>query len=298
MNFQQLQYLAILAQTENYTQAAKMLHITQPSLTYAIKKLEEQVDLTLFKRVGRNVRLTNSGRIFVKQSMKAINTLNQAVEQAKEAEKPQDIIKISTLRSLSTRWLPFSLKEFLSQYRNRTTPKFQFTSGAVLSQTIVKQLRAEQIDIGFCSKIDNLADIEYYPVYEQQLKFITPLGHPLAAKKAVNLKDTLDYQYITYSKAAGLHVALNQLFSICGGRPQSRFSVDEDEIVAGLVAAGFGVGIVPEMNLLATLPLKQLPIVFPKYRRFIYMATLKAHYQSPAATRFIHYIRQTNHIHY
>lgn len=137
-------------------------------------------------------------------------------------------------------------------------------------------------------------DVDYFPVYEQKLKFITPLDHPLANKNKINLKDTLDFKYITYSSNTGLCAETEQLFSICGGTPDSVFEVDEDETVAGMVAANFGVGIVPEMPILRTLDVKQIPIEFPKWHRFIYMATLKRHYQSPAALDFINFIKQNS----
>lgn len=93
MNLQQLQYLHVLAQTENYTQAAEMLHITQPSLSYAISSLESQVNIKLFEKSGRNIKLTRSGKIFVEESLAAIESLNRAIERAKKSENNKEVIK-------------------------------------------------------------------------------------------------------------------------------------------------------------------------------------------------------------
>lgn len=294
MNLQQLQYLHVLAQTENYTQAAEMLHITQPSLSYAISSLESQVNIKLFEKSGRNIKLTRSGKIFVEESLAAIESLNRAIERAKKSENNKEVIKISMLRSISSHWLPATIRKFLDDIPEEKQPSFEFESDIGFSHSILDELREEKIDVAFCSKIDNLDDVDYFPVYEQKLKFITPLDHPLANKNKINLKDTLDFKYITYSSNTGLRAETEQLFSICGGTPDSVFEVDEDETVAGMVAANFGVGIVPEMPILRTLDVKQIPIEFPKWHRFIYMATLKRHYQSPAALDFNNFIKQNS----
>ena len=260
MNLQQLQYLHVLAQTENYTQAAEMLHITQPSLSYAISSLESQVNIKLFEKSGRNIKLTRSGKIFVEESLAAIESLNRAIERAKKSENNKEVIKISMLRSISSHWLPTTIRKFLDDIPEEKQPSFEFESGIGFSHSILDELREEKVDVAFCSKIDNLDDVDYFPVYEQKLKFITPLDHPLANKNKINLKDTLDFKYITYSSNTGLCAETEQLFSICGGTPDSVFEVDEDETVAGMVAANFGVGIVPEMPILRTLDVKQIPI--------------------------------------
>jgi len=294
MNLKQLQYLHVLAQTENYTKAAAMLHITQPSLSYAITNLESQLNLKLFEKVGRNVKLTPAGKIFVNESLSAMENLNRAIERAKESDKQTETIKIAMLRSISSTWLPATIHNFLDSLPDTNKPHFEFESGIGFSHAIISKLRQEEIDIAFCSKIDTDDDIDYFPVYEQKLMFITPLGHPLAHKKKINLKDTLDYKYVTYSHSTGMRSELEHLFSICGGSPESVFEVDEDETVAGMVAANFGVGIVPDMPVLSHLNLVKIPIDFPKWHRFIYMAVLKRHYQSPACLEFINHIKAHN----
>src|SRR5699024_11638160 len=94
-------------------------------------------------------------------------------------------------------------------------PSFEFESGIGFSHSILDELREEKVDVAFCSKIDNLDDVDYFSVYEQKLKFITTLDHPLANKANINLKDTLDFKYITYSSNTGLSAEIDILFSLC-----------------------------------------------------------------------------------
>lgn len=291
MNLVQLQYLAVLAQTENYTQAAEILNITQPTLSYAIKTLETQIDATLFEKVGRNVKLTERGKIFVKESNKALEILNQAVEKIHHLDQENNSIRITSLRTLGSSFLPKLLREFLDEVHDQEI-NFEFAPTPGFSQAMIEGLRQEKYDICFCSKVDDQDDIIYYPILEQKLYLITPKNHPLANRKSINLQDTFAYPHITYANNTGLANELNHLYNLCGQHPESSYSVSEDVEVAGLVAAGFGIGIVPQLDNLDDLELKKIPIAYPQWHRFLYMAILREHYQSPAAQSFIAYVKK------
>ena len=76
MNLYQLRYFTTLAQEEHYTKAALKLHITQPSLTHAIHLLEDELDVVLFEKKGRNVVLTKYGKLFLKEIEPILNRLD------------------------------------------------------------------------------------------------------------------------------------------------------------------------------------------------------------------------------
>ncbi|MCP0887254.1 LysR family transcriptional regulator [Ligilactobacillus sp. WILCCON 0076] len=293
MNLQQLQYLSVLAQTENYTKAAKILHITQPTLSYAINNLEEQIGIQLFEKHGRSIKLTQNGKSFAAESAQALEILNQAIERARNINSTDKTIKIASLRTLNTLWLPNTIKDFLEKRSSGSIePYFDFGSGTGFSLQMTQLLREEKFDICFCSKIDDKDDIDYFPVVEQKLVLITPFDHPLANKKSIDLTETLKYNQITFSSNSGLYFELERLFSICGGTPKSIYKVEEDESVAGMVAAGFGIAVVPKMRMLDRMAVKIIPIRFPKWHRFIYMATLKKHYQNAVTQEFIDFVHQ------
>jgi Transcriptional regulator len=83
MNLDHLRYFVTLSRTENYTQTAKMLHITQPSLTKAMHSLEKEIDLPLFQRNGRNVTLTPEGRLFANSVATSLISLDKSISEAK-----------------------------------------------------------------------------------------------------------------------------------------------------------------------------------------------------------------------
>ncbi|MDN6639744.1 MAG: LysR family transcriptional regulator [Tetragenococcus sp.] len=297
MNLQQLEYLSVLAEIQNYTRAAEILHVTQPTLSYSMNNLEKELGVKLFEKHGRNVTLTDKGALFNKGTTKALQTLNNAVEKLEREQNEDNIVKISSLRTLFYSWLPNTIKEFTeSLAADEFQPNFKFANSGGYSENILNNLRAGNCDIAFCSKVNEHPDIEYFPVVEQNLVLITPLGHPLANLESINLVDTLKYKHITFAPTTGLNVELTQLFSLCGGTPESVYEVEEDEAVAGMVSGGFGIGVVPDMYILRSLPVSVIPIKFPKWHRLIYMATLKGHCQTPAGRAFIEFIKQNTHL--
>lgn len=294
MNLQQLKYLSVLAQTQNYTQAAKILSITQPTLSHSMASLESELGIQLFERQGRNVVLTKAGRLFNEGALNTLQMLHTTVEETQKFKDEKDQIILSAVRPLFHAWLPQVLKKFLESYPNPTTrPNFTFEKSGGFSPKILASLQTEHCDIAFCSKIDAYSEIDYYPILEQKFVLITPSDHPLAQRESIDLVDTLPYDQITFSVNSGLNFETTRLFSLCGGAPKSVYAVEEDEAVAGLVAAGFGIAVVPEMPVLETMPVAAIPIRFPESRRLLYMATLKRHYQNPSSQALIDFVKAT-----
>ncbi|MQS75501.1 LysR family transcriptional regulator [Companilactobacillus halodurans] len=289
MNLDHLRYFVALSRTENYTQTAKMLHITQPSLTKAIHSLEKELDLLLFQKNGRRVALTPAGKLFANSVSASLISLDKSIAEAKSFHKKKAIIRLASLRTLSVKWLPNIAQQFLKSTDNHAVD-FQFNTGTGLSPDILNDLRAKKYDVAFCSKLDDYPDLDFFPIAEQTMVCITPIDHALANKSSVSLMETLNYPQITFSKSSGLHPIMNKLFNDVGGQPISAYSVEEDQTIAGLVANGFGIAIVPNMSILQTLPVKIIPISFPNWQRILYMATLKQETQ-PDVMRFVNFVK-------
>ena len=87
-----------------------------------------------------------------------------------------------------------------------------------------------------------------------------------------------------------LYLSFGVLFLACGKQPDCIFEIDEDQTIAGFVANGFGIAVVPRMPILSSLPVSIIEIATPSWERLFYMATLKNVYQAPVVTNFKNYI--------
>ena len=106
MNLYHLRYFSTLAHIEHYTKAADILAITQPSLSYAISTLEEELGVKLFEKNGRNVTLTKYGKVFLNDVEEVLNRLDSSVNSLKLAGKGEGCIDVAFLRTLGIDFLP------------------------------------------------------------------------------------------------------------------------------------------------------------------------------------------------
>lgn len=288
MNFNHLQYFITLAKEEHYTNAAKKLSITQPSLSNAISSLENELGTYLFEKKGRNVVLTKYGKVFLEYAERTIDVLNQGVKKVKFlTSETSGIIDLAYIYTFGIRDVSLLVNDFLEEKKDKNF-KFTFSDGNTLD--IINGLKNEDYDVGFCSKIENEDDIEFIEVKREELVLITPKNHPLSKYKDIDLKDTIDYQYIAFKKNSGLRPFIDKMFEEIGQSQNIIYEVEKDESLAGLVEGNFGIAIVPKIPILDYLDVNIIKIRNPQYNRNIYLAKLKNKYLSPAVDEFIKFV--------
>ena len=295
MNLYHLRYFVTLAQLEHYTKAADILAITQPSLSYAISSLEEELGVKLFEKNGRNVTLTKYGKVFLANAEETLNRLDASINTLKLAGRGEGTIDLAFLRTLGVDFVPKIIRGFLSANEGKNI-NFNLYCDKVLTADILTGLKEKKYDLGFCSNIGNEPLIEFTPVASQELVVITPLDHPLAQKEEIRLEETLPYKQIIFKKRSGLRQIIDGLFDQIGQKPEVSYEIDEDQVAVGFVANGFGICVAPDIPIIHSLDIKILPLVSPCWQRNFYMAMLKGVYHPPVVEAFKKYvIEHTSH---
>ena len=289
MNLNQLTYFITLAQIQHYTKTAKRLDITQPSLSYAISTLEEELEVPLFERQGRNVSLTKYGEIFLEYVQRSLQILQTGVEQTREAARiPGSKLSVGYIYTQGGIFIPKVVKGFLEDQKKQI--EFYFHND--VSSSLIRDLKEERYDVIFCSKAEGEREIQFTPVGEEQLVAIVPLSHPLAEKPSVTIKELGEYPQVSFPPSSGLYLVIEELFEKEHIVPKKAFEIEEDSALAGMVAEGFGVGIVPDVPAVRNLPVKRIPIKNLKYRRYVYMGVLKNRPRSQILESFLSYIEK------
>lgn len=296
MNLLHLRYFVELAHTQHYTRAAERLCITQPSLSYAIGQLEAELGVPLFEKSGRGTVLTRYGKEFLSCAMQTLDTLDGGVQTLQRVSCGEGLIHLGLLRPLGVDFVPRLAKAFLAENPGKNI-RFTFSTGA--SGALLEGLQARQFDLVFASRPPEARGLTSVGVGRQDLVLITPRQHPLAARTTIDLADTLPYPQIFFTKGTGIRAIVEHLFETIGATPQIAYETQEDQVVAGLAAHGFGIAVVPYMDLLLKLDVKILQIVSPTWEREFCMVRDPAAYQSPAAARFWDFVlaqtgRQSN----
>lgn len=290
MNLNHLYYFRALAKEEHYTRTAKLLSITQPSLSHAISCLEEELGVQLFEKHGRNAKLTKYGKIFLRYVEQSLEMLDEGKRILMEASGVQGgFLDIGYIYTLGSHFIPEMLNHYMSE---KGENQIHFSFGQGTTRQVVDQLKEGAYDFVFSSYVEGENDLEFYPVAEEELVLIVPRDHPLAAYQSIDLQDTIQYPYIAFAKNSGLRPVINQLFSQIHGQPEIVYEGEEDSSVAGLVAAGFGIAIIPKIPLLQTMDLSILNITSPKIKRYIYLVIKKNKYLAPAAKDFAEFVKK------
>lgn len=292
MNLQHLNYFTQLALSEHYTRTAELLNITQPTLTHAINELEKELGVPLFEKNGRNVTLTSFGKEFNEQIAQALDIINRTTKDMQNISKGAGLLRIGTLRYTSLKFLPNLAKQFINLYPNLEI-QFEFSNNTGKSADLIDSLIAGQYDAVFCTKFHQSNYIDYHPVMKNKLYLITPKNHPLAQKKNIQLVDTLKYPQIWFTKSSGLRLTIEYIFGSLMSKVKIAYEVEEDESVAGLIAAGFGIGIVPDLPVLDSLDIEKLEISNVDMYRTFYLVTSKIQPVTPILQNFIQFV-ETN----
>ena len=289
MNLLHLRYFAELAKTQHYTKAAEALCITQPTLSHAINQLELELGIPLFEKQGRNVRLTFNGEQFLEYTQNALSSIDEGVDLLQSVGRGEGIIRLGLLRTLGEEFVPRLAAEFLKLQSGKNI-RFSFHTG--VTGELIEGLIERKYDLVFASKPDDELGLSSVVVNKQDLVLIVPKKHPLADKQTIDLADTLPYPQVSFTKGSGLRDIIMRLYAKIDAVPDIAYETEEDQVVAGLVAQGFGIAIVPYMDMLFRLDIKILPIVNPTWERYFYMVSDEDAFQSQAVKKFRRFVEE------
>jgi len=283
VNLHHIRYFIKLAQLEHYTKAAEALMITQPTLSQAIASLEEQLGVRLFEKEGRNIVLTKYGKVFLEYMQSAIEVFDNGVKVLQKTGVGEGRIDLGFLQTLGLDLVPELTQAFLAKHPEKDI-KFRFYTG--VTTEIIQALKDKKYDIGLCSKLEKEPELEFFPIARQELVVIVPKNHPLAEKDTIDLRETIPYPQIAFSKSSGLRPIVDGLFEKIGASYKIAYEVEVDQVIAGLVAKNFGIAVIPNMPILNYIDVKPLTITYPSFERMFYLAVLKNKYLAPVVKEF------------
>ncbi|MFD1776302.1 LysR family transcriptional regulator [Paenibacillus rhizophilus] len=268
MELRQLQYFLKVAQKEHVTRAAEELHVAQSAVSRQIRLLEQELGVDLFMQKGRNLQLTPVGQLFCKRVESILKDLDRSVAEIHEFLDPErGEIRIGFPHSMGTHLIPAIVAEFRQHYPH---VKFRFKQGTYPS--LIKDVLSGEVDLAFISPCPDSDDqLTGDVVMTEELFAILPQNHPLAEEKVIRLEQLKEEQFVLFSPGYSLRPIVWQACLKAGFTPQLAFEGGETDTIRGLVAAGMGVSLLPEMALFQTSSLQpaQVKVVEPAVTRTI-----------------------------
>ncbi|PWG61490.1 LysR family transcriptional regulator [Sediminicurvatus halobius] len=242
-----IRYFMVVAETLHFREAARRLHVAQPALSRAIKKLEDKLEVTLLARTRRHVELTAAGWAFLEGCREAGRTMDDAEARAIQASKGElgRVVVGYTDFAISGR-LPGILAAFHSRVQGANIELLRRNSHEQLDD-----LREGRIDIGFLTSPVPGDVFSHFPVQQDRYVAVVPDSHPLASRDSIPLSALQNESFVLGDSSAWRHFNphIHALCLEAGFLPRVVYETGSTDSIFGLVAARVGVSIYPEREL-------------------------------------------------
>lgn len=286
MTLDQLYYFRKLAELQYFSKAANELYISQPSLSYSIKKLEKELGTTLFQKSGRNVVLTKHGKDFYKCVVDVLTRLEDGVAMLRQSIADESgKISIAVLPVVPGDFIPKNVRSFIGLY-----PNIQFDIFTCIeNKQIIDGLNDGTYDIGFCHKVLNESELTFVPVIKNQLVVVAKSDSNLFKKEKLTISDLRKLPLITYRESNPIGLFIRSLFTEQNIVPNIVFSFDEEMTITEMVTEDFGVAVLADKPILHSY-LSVIPLDIQTEPPVLYLAYHKNSHHSANTYNFIRHI--------
>jgi LysR family transcriptional regulator, hydrogen peroxide-inducible genes activator len=287
MEFHQLRYVCAIADTGNFSRAAERCQITQPSLSQQVLKLEEELGTKLFDRLGRSIRLTEAGRAFIPRA----RTILEQMEAARSSAADQN----TDLRgSVAVGVIPTVAPYLIPSYAARFAKKYPDAKLRIVEDTtsvLVESLRDLSIDVAILALPLRHKELELFPIRTEPLFAALSTHHPRASAKSLALKDLRGESFVMLRDG---HCFRDLSIDTCTRAritPHIAFESGQFSSLLGMVAAGIGVSLVPEMAIDRNVACRYVRLSDPQATRTIVTAVLRGRSFNRVQQAFVSGIR-------
>lgn len=288
MTLLQLQYFTVLSETLHYTRASEKLHISQPSLSYAIGELEKDLGVKLFQKENRKVALTAYGQQFLSYVEKSLALLSEGEQVIRQmVENAPQIVNFGYFHSVSVPLVPSIVDGFFHQ---KQANKIRFQFAELSSYDVLSRIQDGTLDLGLSLHRADWA--ESIGIMRQPLYLAVPAEHRFAERTSISFIEFAKEPQIMIERSTNIRSNIEQLYARNNIVPNIVFEVRECNSAIQYVALGFGVSIMPWVPAMETNRIKIIPISErdEEFVRTVYLTYHKTRPLSPSAQEVCDYI--------
>jgi len=238
VDLRKLSIFSRVAELGSVQAAATELHIAQPAVSIAVQKLEAELDVQLFNRVGRGIRITREGQAVLEQAqliLAQVSALEQSIGHRRQLLSGE--LSLSCPAMLATYFLPKPLGQFLNLH-----PQLRANINQDGTQSIRQQLLKGELDLGIVS-LDEDTDhsaLELAPLLKEQIVLCVPNDHPWANKKSIQLSQLNVSPMVLYEQGYYLREHFNKLCTAQNVAPDVRLQTNFLPLLIRSVKEGMG----------------------------------------------------------
>lgn len=289
MTLQQLKYFQTIATLQHFHHAAGQLNISQPSLSRSMAALEQELNIILFEKRGRNIILTKAGHVFLEHVNKILVEVAITEKKMHQLANSEGHINIAYVFPLANYHIPHMVRSFLDEKPGRNIT-FQFNQ--TYTESMIEGLKNNKFDVIFCSSVDHEPEIHFSPILTQEMVVIMPKDHPLADYAAISSQELSRHTLIGYERDSGLGRFTRRFFKDNRIPVHILCECPDENSIAALVAENFGIALVANIDTIQHANVEIRPLSDIELTHTIHMGYMKNRYQIPVIKEFIQFVHK------
>ncbi len=273
LSFQELNVFVEAALAENFSEAARRLYLSQPAVSLQIGNLERRLGLELFHRNGRNIHLSEAGKILLPLAQEALHQMKR-IEETMEGLK--GVMMGELIIACSTTVGKYILPRLVAGFRGRY-PHVRVTVNVMSRRAAIEWLLGGRAEIAVVSTRPTQPDLEYAAFLEDHVVLLVPANHPWADGRTVTPADLLTQPFILREPSAGTHEVVSEGLRAHGlsiEQLQAVLTLGNTEAIEMAVEEGIGIAFVSRMAAQRGIQLGrvvEVPVAGMTLKRNIYM---------------------------
>ena len=291
MDVRHLEYFIEVARQKSFSKAAEMLYVSQPSISKAIKELENELGVVLLYRNTKSVELTDHGEAILEQAQQIVSSFQNITAQVESVSKLRTgKVHVGFPPITGITVLTHLIGAFKKEYPNIEINLYEFGS-----KKIEIAIRDGLLDVGVIRVPVETPEIyEMITFAQEPLRIVMHPAHRLAKQTKINYDDLKDERLVLYSNDFVLHDTITERFQHAGFNPHVIFKTSQRELMLQTVAAGLGVAFLPsticsglEKSIVISLPVTDQDLYLQ-----LAIAWKKGRYLSHAAQELLAYLKK------
>jgi len=250
MELHQLRYFAAVARTGNFTRAAEACHVSQPSLSQQIIKLEDEIGSSLFERRRDRAGLTLAGELLLRHATRVLSEIDEVSSSMREIRRmTRGRLRLGAIPTIA----PFLLPGPLARLK-RELPGVEITLHEHVTAGLLAALQARELDLVIASTVPPADGLRSQILFEEPLYLALPAGHALERVRDIGMTDLHRARFIVLSDEHCLSSVVSSFCQQNDLAPNIICQGAQVQTVLAMVAAGLGISLVPAMACRQALP--------------------------------------------
>ena len=239
LSLRQLRTFKTVADLTSFSAAAQRLKLSQPSVSYQVKELEEALGLPLLDRLGKRVQLTEAGSLlygYVRQMLGVLDEATVAIEEMRGIQR--GTLRVGASTTVGIYLLPAAMGAF-----KKLHPGLVISLEIGTRERVQEQVLRNELDLAVVGPALKDPELTVVPFMSDELIVVGPAGHPLAVRKNLSLKDLADQPFVMREPASGSRWSLEKAARKAGARLNVAMELGSNGAIKHAVESGLGLAV-------------------------------------------------------